>query len=248
MACRAGAARVYAVEETSILDLARSLAAANGYGDRCIPVRAHSRRARLPERADVVLSETIGAFVFSEDILSSLADARERFLKPGGVLVPEGVKVSLAPVETFEEGVGLLERPVRGFDFRPAAALVPTETMIAARRVRSSHFLDSERVLYEIDFRTAGADGDFDRELEFTAGRDGVLHGFAGYWEATLHGDIRLGVLPDGPARHWTPLLFRLPAGLPVARDDRILLRFGRKDRPGWVWRWSARVERPVPR
>jgi protein arginine N-methyltransferase 1 len=243
MACRAGAARVYAIEETPILDLAVSLARANGFADRIVPMRGDSRKISLPERADLVVSETIGAFVFSEDIVALLADARERFLKPNGTLIPRSVTVFLAPVESFEEGVGLLEKPIRGFDFSPATRHVPVGTMTVARRIRRSHFLDSERAVYEVDFRTASAEMEFDRTLEFTAKRDGALHGFTGFWEATLHGDVKMRCDPDGPPVHWSPLLFRLPAGVPVREGDRIRLRFGRADRPGWSWTWKVEVE-----
>src|SRR5262245_18149455 len=69
IACRAGAARVYAIEETWIIDLARTLIEANGYADRIILMRGNSARINLPSRVDVVVSETIGSFVFSEEIL-----------------------------------------------------------------------------------------------------------------------------------------------------------------------------------
>jgi hypothetical protein len=139
--------------------------------------------------------------------------------------------------------VGLLERPMRGFDFTPARRHVPTATMTAARRVRRSHFLAEPAVAYNIDFRTVDATMSFDRNLSFTADRDGMLHGMVGFWEAGLHGDVSLRCDPDGPPLHWPPVLFRLPAGIPVTRGARITLAFGRRDRPGWSWRWEARVE-----
>lgn len=243
MACRAGASKVYAIEESPIPGLVESIAGANACSDRIVLVRGNSRKIALPERADVVVSETIGAFAFSEDILPSLVDARERLLKPSGSIIPERLEVYLAPVESFEEGIGLLERPMRGFDFTPARRHVPVGTMAAARRVRRSHFLADAATAYDIDFRTADAAISFDRTLSFTAARDGTLHGFVGFWEAQLHGDVRLRCDPDGPPLHWPPVLFRLPAGIPVAGGARITLAFGRRDRPGWSWKWEARVE-----
>jgi len=243
MACRAGAARVYAIEQSPVLELARTVAAANGFSDRIVPMRGHSTALSLPEPADVVVSETIGAFVFSEEILWTLADARTRFLKAGGALIPRGVTIFLAPVESFEEGIGLLERPIRGFDFRPAAAGVAVGTMTAARRIRRRDFLAGERPVYDVDFRTTAGRMDFDRSLEFTAEREGMVHGFAGFWSASMCDGVELRCDPDGPPVHWPPLLFRLPAGLPVRAGDRIRLRFGKADRPGWSWAWTARVE-----
>src|SRR3954462_4954787 len=62
LACEAGAARVYAVDAGPILDLARAIAQANGFGDRIIHVRELSTRAVIPELADVVVTDQIGHF------------------------------------------------------------------------------------------------------------------------------------------------------------------------------------------
>ena len=242
LACRAGARRVYAIEETRIIDLARSLAKDNGYEQRITFLRGNSRKLELPERADAVVTETIGSFVFSEEIVSTLEDARARFLKPGGVLIPERVTVFLAPIESFEEGVGLLERPIRGLDFRHAAVCLARDTVTAARKIERRHYLDEPRAVYDIDFKTVAASMSFDRTLCFTARREGTLHGFVGSWSAILHGDVVLACDPAGPPVTWPPLLFRLPESLPVRAGDRITLHFTKKDRPGWSWTWQAQV------
>ena len=80
MACRAGASRVYAIEEARIVDLAVTIARENGFADRIVFLRGNSLKIEVPEKADVVVSETIGSFVFSENILAILDDARRRFM------------------------------------------------------------------------------------------------------------------------------------------------------------------------
>jgi protein arginine N-methyltransferase 1 len=247
LACRAGAAKVYAIEETEIIGLAKEIIRNNGYDDRVTFLQGNSKKIDLPERADVVVSETIGAFAFSEEILSTLVDARRRFLKPTGHLVPEGIRVFVAPIESFLEGTGFWEEPVAGFDFRSAIPRMPAGVMTAARKIDHRHFLGEERVLYDVDFRKADPEMDFSRTIEFTAGRQGTLHGFVGFWEAHLFGEITIECRPGGHPVHWPPVLFRLPAGIPTEEGDRIVLSFGRKDRPGWHWRWDARVHRGDP-
>ncbi len=54
-------------------------------------VLAHSSHARLPERADVLLSDQIGQFGFEAGLVQTVADVRTRLLKPGGRIVPERV-------------------------------------------------------------------------------------------------------------------------------------------------------------
>jgi len=244
MACRAGASRVYAIEETSVAVLARRIIDDNGMSDRIVLLEGNSRTLSLPEPADVVVSETIGSFVFSEGILGTLHDARSRFLRPGGTLVPGRILIHMTPIECWREGIGFWERPVGGFDYTAAREHVAHGVPAAARKIGAEGRLSPPGLLYDLDF-TVGEDRfAFERELEFRSRRDGTLHGFLGTWEAILHGDVALHCDPEAPPVHWPPLHFRLPAGLAVREGDRIILNFVRRDPRRWSWSWSARIER----
>ena len=59
-ACRAGAARVYAVEPNDVITLGPAVAAANGCADRITFLRTSSERVTLPERADVLVEDMRG--------------------------------------------------------------------------------------------------------------------------------------------------------------------------------------------
>jgi protein arginine N-methyltransferase 1 len=98
MAARAGAGRVYMVDRGSILGAAQEIAARNGYADRMVPVRGTSTEIVLPELADVVVCDQIGGFVYDAGVLEYFDDARRRFLKPGGALMPGRFTLNLAPV------------------------------------------------------------------------------------------------------------------------------------------------------
>src|SRR5438094_143041 len=62
MACRAGAKRVYAVDEGPIVGLAREVAKANGFQDRITHIKGLSTRVALPEKVDIVLADQVGRF------------------------------------------------------------------------------------------------------------------------------------------------------------------------------------------
>src|SRR6185436_9675744 len=57
LACRAGARRVYAVEDTDAVSIARPLIAATPFRDRIEFVHAKSFEISLPERADVLVAD-----------------------------------------------------------------------------------------------------------------------------------------------------------------------------------------------
>ena len=56
-ALEAGAARVYSIEATGMIEIARALAGANGFRDRFHAVQSHSSEAELPERVDAIVSD-----------------------------------------------------------------------------------------------------------------------------------------------------------------------------------------------
>ena len=87
-AARAGAARVYAVERTSAAVLAQELAAANGVAEIVRVIHGDVTDIELPERVDVIVSEWLGGFGIDEGMLVPVIVARDRWLKPGGVMIP----------------------------------------------------------------------------------------------------------------------------------------------------------------
>src|SRR5262249_4578220 len=60
-------------------------------------VRADIRDVALARDFDVVLHELIGGLIWEEDMVDLTAIAADRFLRPGGVLVPGEVRVRMCP-------------------------------------------------------------------------------------------------------------------------------------------------------
>ena len=90
-AARAGAGSVYAVERTSIAVLAEQLAAANGVAETVTVIHGEVMDIELPEQVDVIVSEWLGGFGIDEGMLAPVIAARDRWLKPGGVMIPHSV-------------------------------------------------------------------------------------------------------------------------------------------------------------
>lgn len=92
-AARAGARKVYAIEAGRVGAVAKKLIAANRMAQRIELVAGHSTRIRLPERADVLVTETFGHGPLSEDVLGAVLDARRRLLKPDARILPASLRV-----------------------------------------------------------------------------------------------------------------------------------------------------------
>ena len=97
---KAGASRVIAIDSTPIIEIARETIARAGYGDRCDVISGKSFRVGISEPADVVICDHVGYFGFDYGILELLRDARARFLKPSGTLLPSRLRLNLGLVQS----------------------------------------------------------------------------------------------------------------------------------------------------
>ncbi len=219
LAARLGAARVFAVEPDRAIHLARENARANGYADRIEFFQAVSTGLELPARADVIVSDLRGVLPLHQQHLPAIVDARERLLAPGGVLIPQRdtlwAAVAEAP-EVYERYAPLTVEGVR---------------LDAARRVTSNLWtrvhLAPEALLgapvrwAEIDYRTV-ADPNLRGTLAFTAGRDGVAHGLALWFDAELLDGIGYSGAPGAPALMYGHGFFPFPDPVPLRAGDAV--------------------------
>jgi len=123
LACRYGARRVFAIEPDDVIQVAREVIRANGYADRVEFFQQPSTSVTLPESADVVVSDLRGVLPLLQSHLPTIVDARQRFLKPGGVLIPRSdtmwAAVAEAP-DVYSNQVAAQVPDGLQFDFEPA--------------------------------------------------------------------------------------------------------------------------------
>ena len=100
----------------AIAAVAEEVVRRNGLGGAVRIVRAQvESMPDLPEPVDVIVSEWMGYCLLYECMLQSVIAARDRFLKPGGAVLPDRATMHLAGV-----GAGALDldywNDVHGFD------------------------------------------------------------------------------------------------------------------------------------
>ena len=78
LACRLGARKVYAIEPSDAISLARNIADANGCREKIDFLQEMSTKVTLPERADVIVSDLRGILPFCGRHISSIIDAPVR--------------------------------------------------------------------------------------------------------------------------------------------------------------------------
>ena len=82
-AVQAGAAHVYAVDCSSIIDAARRIVKDNGMESKITLIQGKMEEIELPvPQVDIIVSEWMGYFLLYESMLNTVLYARDRWLKP----------------------------------------------------------------------------------------------------------------------------------------------------------------------
>lgn len=244
LACRMGARRVYAVDPGDAIRLARTTARAAGLEDRIEFIQDVSTRVELGERADVVVSDLRGVLPPFEQHVASIADARDRLLAPGGVLVPRTDTLYAAPVAAEEDHRAITapwDEHARGFDLAIArrAAL---NTWIKTR-ILPGQLLAGPRSWAVLDYRTL-RDPDVAGTVRWTVERDGIMHGVAAWFDTALAEGIGYTTGPEGSETIYGTAFFPLLRPVPVEAGDRVEVELqARLIGDEYVWVWNTRVE-----
>ena len=197
LACQAGASRVYSIEEGAVIELARRLCHANGFQDRMVFIKGLSTRVDLPEKVDVILADQIG-FGGEFGLIDYFSDARERFLKPGGVMIPCRIKMLLAPVQCpkiFKE-IDFWNNSSTGFDVRPGRSIAAN--LIYRFEFKSEDLVGDPVIAGTLDLATASTTP-LEMEASVIANRAGVLHGIAGWFSAQMSEHVAMSNSPLEP-------------------------------------------------
>jgi hypothetical protein len=238
LAVRAGARHVFAIESGFMAGVARRLVALNRMDDRITVVHAMSDQFELPGPADAILCETLGFAGLDERFRPSLADARDRMLRPGGRLMPQAVRLVAAPVvpDGVAQDIRALDR-VCGLDYSPLAEVL--RAVYLRRHVAHDHEVAAPAVVLRLDCAGMPAGGRLDGRAEFRIAGDRPIGGFALWFEATLAPGIELSSRSPDAANHWGQAF--LPVAATAARrGDRVRLSVTLHDAPSFRLAWSA--------
>jgi type I protein arginine methyltransferase len=207
MALQSGAERVYGIEvDKDALEMATAVLNAHGFGpDRFIPIRGISTRVEIPEKVDVILSETLDSTGFGENTGTYMEDAKRRFLKPDGIFLPSSVKcyAALSTPRTYMRQLRFWERELA--DMADVNYGVIRDVLQA-----NSHILDIEeedcfsgwKCWREMDFSRPETYHQI-HNLVLDVTRAGHVHGMACAFEATLSEGVLLRNFPWDPPTCW---------------------------------------------
>lgn len=241
-ACIAGARRVYAVEQSPIIELAKAISQHNGFQDQVTFYNDWSTNVDLPELVDVIITETIGNLGFEEGVLGWVIDAKKRFLASGGQIIPRSIEMMLVPTGNSEwhDEMFTWNQELYSMDFSPAYSLV-VNNILWAEWTNPESFLSEPQSLVRIDLMEVEQAG-FSEETTFVAQRDGLLDGLGGWFSAELTPGLNVSNAPPNQTPSWNQTFFPVERPLKVSAGDHILVGIKARDNAEH-WEWRVVVE-----
>merc|ERR1712032_753001 len=155
-----------------------------------------SNKVHLPdeEKADVIVSETLGALMLGEGMLDYLADARRRLARPGAIVIPAGGAqyATLVSSPSLAMVSNVQSQCCKGFDLSAIGSLQDTGNLFFTKQwgFRLNSLPDllamSKRLcILEVDFQ-----GGTERQhipptktFQLEALHDGTVHAVVASWE-----------------------------------------------------------------
>ncbi|KAJ1793967.1 hypothetical protein LPJ59_004636 [Coemansia sp. RSA 2399] len=251
-AAQAEAKHIYAVEASgmakkmkAILSAAKppeGLEARNAYlADRITVVNEKIEEPRLlteVPKVDVIISEPIGVLLVHERMLESFIYARDKFLRPGGAMMPSSGIIHLAPLsdaalwnETITKARFWQQKGFYGVDLNPYFATAFDEYFRApVVGCFSPASLMGYSAEHMVDFHSVSMDElkEFVIPIQWEVRYTGIMHGVAGWFDLTFHAresalhsgatayPTLMSTSPYSPPTHWQQVRLLLKQPLAV--------------------------------
>ncbi len=250
LALKLGAQHCTLIEYSDTLKLAQELARRNQLGKLSF-IQKHSTEVKKLARADVVLSETLGNYALEENVIETLNDA-QRFLKPGGVLIPGALRQFAAPVISgrLQKELDVWPRVGFGLDLAPAREVALNNMYVkTVMPVDIGGDTEVARCWDRLSFAQGQEPPASLRQSQLNWTSDALrargaqqLYGYVLWWEAELVPGITLSTSPFAPATHWEQVYLPLLEAQALGPKQQIELTLKSDTRAGVRLSWHTRL------
>jgi hypothetical protein len=235
-AAMAGASRVFAIESEPVIEIAGEIAARNGLSETISFVAGSSLEVEIPERADVLITETIGNVGFDEGIRTWVADARTRFLKQDASVVPGRVD-AVASLVSVPRDFGAVEKwsqLLHTLDFTPLTRIIRNNVQWID--LSPAAIVTEPSVVFGTDF--SGQPESLSGSVRVEATKDALVHGIGVWFRSSLTPSIEITNAPPNIVPSWEQGFLPLDEPIEIATGDQIRFEVGSSTSGAeWTWR-----------
>jgi protein arginine N-methyltransferase 1 len=246
LACRFGAARVYAVEPNDAIEVAKLCARDIPGGERITWIKGFSTELDLPEKVDVVIGDLHGTLPLYPGNITSMMDARRRLMKPGGRVIPARdtlyVVPAHAPSEYRQVDLPWAENE-HGLDLSAGRRYVANSWWrAAATPVLEQNLLADPATWGVVDYASIESPN-LDGRMQWRIARDGLCHGYYAWFDGEMAPGLGYSNAPQLPELVYGRAFFPLEQAVALQAGDTMEARFSAHWLSGkYLFRWDTRV------
>jgi predicted RNA methylase len=243
LACQFGARKVYAIETNDAIVLAQQIAKANGYDERIEFIQDFSTQVSLPEQVDIVICDMHGVLPMYSGYISAIIDARQRFLAPNGLLIPQQESLWAALIEApdlYEPFTMPWDNNAYDLDMRAGHQFVSNTW----RKIKThpEQLLVEAQSWANLDYRTIESPN-VSGNIVWQASRSGTAHGLSLWFDAILSDDIGFSNAPDAPELVYGNAFFPLSEAVDIEVNDTIEVSLqANLVGEDYIWSWHTRI------
>jgi len=218
-AAQAGARRVIGVDCSDIIYQAMDIVRENGLTDKVELVKGRLEETALPEdQFDFILSEWMGYFLLFEGMLDSVIAARDKYLAPGGMVLPNRCTISLAAVSDLERYSSLVGFWDDVYGYKMTCMRAPLLEEANVEVVPAAALVSRPASVLDLDLNTCSvSDTEFKSEFRLELTADCDITAIVGYFDTyfDLPHPVVFSTGPAATPTHWKQTVFYLPRALP---------------------------------
>lgn len=224
-AAKAGAKHVYGIDMSEIIVQARQIVKANGFENTITLIQGKVEEVELPvPKVDIIISEWMGYFLLYESMLDTVLFARDKWLKPDGLIFPDKATIYICGIEDSEYKDDKINfwNNVYDFDFSCIRSLAMMEPLVDV--VNEQQVMTKSCPILKLDLKTVKKeDLTFCGEFSIKTTRDDFCHAFVAYfdiWFSHGHKTVHFSTGPHAKYTHWKQTVFYLEDVLVVKEHE----------------------------
>lgn len=214
-AAKAGAKAVYGIECAGIADSAKKIVKANKLDHIVTIIHGKVEEIVLPvEKVDIIISEWMGYFLLYESMLDTVLWARDKWLKPDGLLFPDKATLYITAIEDAEyrdDKINFWDN-VYGFDMSCIKELALVEPLVDV--CDPNQVMSNACSILDIDLYTVTKEElDFSSNFKLSINRSDYCHALVAYFTVEFsktHTKIGFSTGPRSEYTHWKQTVFYL--------------------------------------
>jgi len=228
-AAKAGAKHVYGIEMAGIAVQARKIIDENGYSKKITVIKGKVEEVALPkgvDKVDIIISEWMGYFLLYESMLNTVLYARDKWLAPNGIIMPDKARMWMVGIEDGDymaEKINFWDN-VYGFKMSCLKEEAMKEPLVDV--VQANSVVTDSYTIYSIDlYKVKVADLDFESNFTLKVKHDDYIHAFVSFFDCLFskcHTKVSFTTAPWGQYTHWKQTVFYLDECLMASKGTQI--------------------------